>query len=200
MTMSTTTATGRPVLFSIGHSNHSEERFLDLLRQHGIEVLVDVRSQPSSRYNPQFNSGPLKALVEAAGMRYLFMGDQLGGRPDGEGLLDDEGHALYHKMAEAPAFLEGIARLARGVRDYRCAIMCSEEDPAVCHRYLLVTRVIRERGIDVQHIRGDGRLDSDDAISPQDKQGLLFDELEQDSWKSLRSVSPRPQPPSSSES
>jgi uncharacterized protein (DUF488 family) len=195
-----TTSTKPAVLFSIGHSNHSEEKFLDLLKRHEIEVLVDVRSQPSSRYNPQFNSGPLKALVEAAGLRYLFMGDQLGGRPEGDGLLDDEGHALYHKMAESPAFLAGIARLARGVRDYRCAIMCSEEDPAVCHRYLLVTRVMRERGVDVRHIRGDGRLQKDDEVSPQEKQGVLFDELEQDSWKSLRSVSPRPQPPSSSES
>jgi uncharacterized protein (DUF488 family) len=188
------------VLYSVGHSNHTEEKFLGLLRQHEIEVLVDVRSQPSSRYNPQYNSGPLKALVAAAGMRYLFMGDQLGGRPEGEDLLDDEGHALYHRMADAPEFLEGIARLERGVRDYRCTVMCSEEDPAVCHRYLLVTRVIRERGVDVRHIRGDGRLQSDDEIGSKDKQGLLFDELEQDSWKSLRSVSPRPQPPSSSES
>lgn len=195
-----TTSTNRPVLFSVGHSNHTEEQFLELLRQHDIDVVVDVRSQPSSRYNPQFNSGPLKTLVESAGMRYLFMGDQLGGRPEGDDLLDDEGHALYHRMAESPAFLEGIKRLERGVRDYRCAIMCSEEDPAVCHRYLLVARVIRERGVDVRHIRGDGRLESDDQIAPQDKQGLLFDELEQDSWKSLRSVSPKPQPPSSSQS
>jgi uncharacterized protein (DUF488 family) len=190
----------RPVLYTIGHSNHSEQKFLDLLNQQAIEVLVDVRSQPSSRYNPQFNAGPLKVLVEAAGMRYLFMGNQLGGRPEADDCLDDQGHALYHRMAESPAFLAGIARLERGVRDHRVAIMCSEEDPAVCHRYLLVTRVIRDREIDVRHIRGDGRLESDDQIGAPDKQGVLFAELEQDSWKSLRSVLPRPQPPSSSES
>ena len=73
------------------------------------------------------------------------MGDQLGGRPEADDCLDDQGHALYHRMAESPAFLAGIARLERGVREYRVAIMCSEEDPAVCHRYLLVTRVIRDR-------------------------------------------------------
>jgi uncharacterized protein (DUF488 family) len=195
-----TTSTKPLVLFSIGHSNHAEQKFLDLLKQHGIEVLVDVRSQPSSRYNPQFNSGPLQALVKSAGMRYLFMGDQLGGRPEGEDLVDDEGHALYHKMAESPSFLEGIARLEQGVRKYCVAVMCSEEDPAVCHRYLLVTRVMGERGFDVRHIRGDGSLQSNGEVASQDKQGLLFAELEQDSWKSLRSVLPRRLPPSSSES
>lgn len=190
----------RPVLFSIGHSNHTEEKFLELLKQHEIGVLVDVRSQPYSRYSPHFNAGSLKALVESAGVRYLFMGDQLGGRPEGDEFFDEAGHALYYRMAESPPFLEGIARLERGARDHRVAMMCSEEDPAVCHRYLLVTRVIRERGIDVWHIRGDGRLDPDEAIDSPDKQGSLFAELEQDSWKSLRSVSPKHQPESSSES
>lgn len=190
----------RPVLFSIGHSNHSEEKFLELLEEHKIGVLVDVRSQPYSRYTPHFNADNLKALVASAGLRYLFMGDQLGGRPEGNEFFDEEGHALYHRMAESPPFLEGIARLERGARDHRVAIMCSEEDPAVCHRYLLVTRVIRGRGVDVWHIRGDGRLEADEAIGSVNKQGSLFAELEQDSWKSLRSVLPKRPPTSSSES
>jgi uncharacterized protein (DUF488 family) len=188
-----------PVLYSIGHSNHSEERFLGLLQQHQIEVLADVRSQPFSRYNPQFNDSRLKASLTAAGIRYLFMGDQLGGRPGDDELLDDEGHALYHQMAQSPSFLAGIERLERGLRQYRIAIMCSEEDPAVCHRHLLVTKVLSARGTRVEHIRGDGRLDSEDQLRSGEKQGLLFADMEQDSWKSLRSVSPKHQPPSSSE-
>ena len=197
--MSTTSA-NRAVLFSIGHSNHTEQQFLELLRRHEIAVLVDVRSQPSSRYNPHFNAGALKSLVEASGIRYLFMGDQLGGRPEGDEFFDDQGHALYHRMAESPAFLEGIARLERGVRDWRVAMMCSEEDPAVCHRYLLISRVIRQRGIEILHIRGDGHLQPDREVDSQEKQASLFAELEEDSWKSLRSVSPKHRPPSSSES
>lgn len=192
--------TDRPVLFSIGHSNHSDERFLELLNEHEIGVLVDIRSQPYSRYSPQFNAGNLKALVEGAGIRYLFMGDQLGGRPDGDEFVDDVGRVLYYRVADSPPFLEGIARLARGVRDHRVAIMCSEEDPAICHRHLLVTRVIRDRGIDVWHIRGDGRLERDEVIGGPEKQGSLFEELEEDSWRSLRSVSPKHPPPSSSKS
>ncbi|MEX0611682.1 MAG: DUF488 domain-containing protein [Pirellulales bacterium] len=196
----TASSSSRPTLYTVGHSNHSEEKFLDLLRQHGIEVLVDVRSRPSSRYNPQFNDSNLQRALEAAGIRYLFMGEELGGRPEEQELLDEEGRALYHRMAESAGFLSGIERLQRGVSEHRVAIMCSEEDPAICHRHLLVTRVISGRGIDVRHIRGDGRLESEDEIATHDKQGLLFAELEEQSWKSLRSVSPKHRPPSSSES
>jgi uncharacterized protein (DUF488 family) len=195
----TPSSSSRPTLYTIGHSNHSEEKFLELLHEHGIEVLVDVRSQPFSRYNPQFNESNLKRIVESSGIRYLFMGEQLGGRPEGAGFLDEAGHALYHRMAESPAFLAGIERLQRGVAEHRVAVMCSEEDPAVCHRHLLVTRVISRRGVDVLHIRGDGRTQTEDEIAPDEKQGLLFADLEEESWKSLRSVSPKPRPPSSSE-
>jgi uncharacterized protein (DUF488 family) len=78
--------------------------------------------------------------------------------------------------------------------------MCSEENPAICHRHLLVTRVISDRGVDVLHIRGDGRLETEDEIAPKEKQGVLFADLEEQSWKSLRSVSAKHRPPSSSES
>ena len=195
-----TSSSTRPTLYSIGHSNHSEEKFLELLRQHAIEVLVDVRSQPFSRYSPQFNDSNLKRALEAAGIRYVFLGDQLGGRPEGEEFLDDQGHALYHRMAESPVFLAGIERLQRDAGEHRLAIMCSEEDPAVCHRHLLVTRVLSGRGVNVLHIRADGRLETEEQIAPQEKQGVLFAELEDESWKSLRSVLPKHRPPSSSES
>jgi len=197
----TTPSRTRPTLYTVGHSNHSEEKFLELLRQHGIEVLADVRSQPASRYNPQFNDGPLRAAMQAAGIRYEFLGAELGGRPHDESMLDAEGHALYHRMADSPVFLRGITQLEQLTSDERVAIMCSEEDPAVCHRHLLVTRVLGARGsVDVRHIRGDGRLETEDQIAPPEKQGLLFAELEDESWKSLRSVLPKHQPPSSSES
>jgi uncharacterized protein (DUF488 family) len=192
--------TNPPTLFTVGHSNHTEAVFLELLTRHEIGVLVDVRSQPFSRYSPQFNDRYLKATLSESGIRYLFMGDQLGGRPEGDEFFDEAGHALYYRMAESSTFLAGIERLERGVHDHRVAIMCSEENPEVCHRHLLVTRVIREHGIDIQHIRADGRLDSEEKVRPRHKQSLLFPELEQDSWKSLRSVLPKHQPPDSSES
>ncbi len=189
-----------PVLYTIGHSNHDEERFVELLKRHSIEVLADVRSQPFSRYSPQFNRDVLSSMLAGQSIQYLFMGDQLGGRPPGDGFLDDEGHVLYFRVAEADFFRQGIARLKQGIQNYRVAIMCSEEDPLVCHRHRLVARVLHEQGTEVQHIRADGRLETYDDVEPAEEQMMLFGEMEHDSWKSLLSVLPKHLPPNSSES
>jgi uncharacterized protein (DUF488 family) len=192
-----------PVLYTIGHSNHDQEHFCALLLQHEIDVLADVRSQPYSRYTPQFNAEELKTALASHGIRYVYLGDQLGGRPRDPEHYDEEGRALYHRMARSESFLQGIERLNGGTQKYRVAIMCSEEDPAVCHRFLLVSRVMADRGTEVQHIRGDGSLNSQDrvraATDGQRPQNLLFPEMENDSWRSLRSVSPKAAPPNSSE-
>ncbi len=194
----------RPMLFTIGHSNHGQEAFLDLLKMHNIDVLVDVRSQPYSRYATHFNAEPIRQAVTEAGISYMAMGKQLGGRPDDTALYDQEGHVLYRLVAGSPGFLEGIERLEQGIAQYRVAIMCSEEDPAVCHRHLLVGRVMAGRGVDVCHIRGDGRVQSDAELAVEtggdSRQPMLFKEMEKESWRSLRSVLPKPVPPSSSES
>ena len=190
-----------PVIFTIGHSNHTEEVFLGLLARHRIDVLADVRSHPYSRYNPHFNRESLQQAVKGAGVRYLFLGEQLGGRPDDPESYDRAGHVLYWRVAESPVFLEGIERLERGREEYRVALMCSEEDPAVCHRYLLVSRVLTERGVGVEHIRGDGAAQSQrdvDRVSGVG-QGMLFADLERDSWKSLQSVLPKALPNDSSD-
>jgi uncharacterized protein (DUF488 family) len=190
--------TKSPVLYTIGHSNHELENFLDLLRLYRIQVLADVRSQPFSRYTPHFNREVLQSALNSAGVKYLFLGDQLGGRPEGEEFYDAEGHVLYYAVAESPNFLTGIERLLEGIKQYRVAIMCSEEDPAVCHRFLLVTRVLDERGVEIRHIRGDGNLESESAVrrhgKDQRNQGVLFQEMENDTWKSLRSVLPKAAP------
>ena len=182
----------QPNLFTIGHSNHSEETFLGLLRAHLVQVLVDVRSQPYSGYSTHFNYEPLRQAMAAAGIKYLFLGRELGGRPDGDDFYDDEGHVLYGKVAASDLFQAGIQRLEKGISDYRIAIMCSEENPAVCHRQLLVSRVLRKRGVNVLHIRGDGHLETDEEIVARAgsdvHQPLLFGEMETDSWRSIRSV------------
>ena len=192
----------RPI-FTIGHSNHDEQTFLDLLALHEIDVLVDVRSQPYCGYSTHFNQEPLKRAVEARGVRYLFLGRELGGRPEGGVFYDDEGHVLYGRVADSDVFRSGIERLERGRERYRIALMCSEENPLVCHRWLLVARVLRERGVDVRHIRGDGRLQTDDELEADGtdpdapKQKLLF-AGEAPPWRSLRSVSPDRRRPASS--
>lgn len=184
-------------LLTIGHSNHEQAHLIELLRQHEIEVLADVRSAPYSRYTAHFNRDALQSAVKSAGMQYLFLGDSLGGRPPDSDCYDDGGFVLYWRQAETPLFLSGIERIERGREKYRVAMMCSEEDPSVCHRYLLISRVLTERGVAVHHIRGDGQVQSQqrvDQLSGVGQQSLLFSELEQESWKSLRSVLPKAPP------
>jgi uncharacterized protein (DUF488 family) len=198
-------------LYTIGHSSHTLEAFFGLLDAHSIEVVADVRSQPYSRYTPQYNAGALKEAVTAHGLRYSFFGDTLGGRPADEACYDAEGYVRYDKVADSDFFRDGITRLKRGLaKGLRVAMMCSEEDPAVCHRHRLIGRVLAKEGITLLHIRGDGSLQTDADLARTRKereagQSSLFeaDELtdlqEEGPWRSLLSVSPNRAPNHSSD-
>jgi uncharacterized protein (DUF488 family) len=195
----------RRAIPNIGHSNHPIEKFLALLKQHEVEAVADVRSIPHSRYVPQFNSAPLKRSLEAAGIRYLYLGKELGGMPSGKELYDEAGHAMYARIAVSEPFLRGIDRLIEGADKYRVAIMCSEEDPRNCHRHLLVARVLTGRSVEVRHIRGDGSVEPEKDLNRSEEPGgthqteLEFGVRDEESWKSTRSVSPRRRPSSSPE-
>jgi hypothetical protein len=192
-------------VYTIGHSSQPLNRLILLLEKHDIDAVVDIRSYPFSRYAPQFNQPALAEELPRHGIRYVFRGDELGGRPRDNEYYDDEGHVLYWKVADADFFIRGIARLERGIPKYRIALMCSEENPSDCHRRLLIGRVLRERGITICHIRGDGRVQTE-AYSevgpprPQGEQGRLplFEHVGESSWRSVRSVSRRNLRPNSS--
>jgi uncharacterized protein (DUF488 family) len=175
---------------TIGHSSHTAERFQALLREHGVQVLVDTRSSPYSRYSPQFDRETLKETVAAAGVRYLYMGDVVGGRPRDEACYDGEGRVLYGRVAEQPAFQEAVERLERGADEFQLALLCSEEDPAHCHRRLLIARVLMGRGAEVVHVRGDGSVETDDEVARRSGKALveaqagLFGEMEVEMWRS----------------
>lgn len=179
-------------VFSVGHSNHDEQTLLGLLKQHDVQVLADVRSQPYSKYASQFNSEPLKIALSAAGVSYVFLGKELGGRPEGDEFYDAEGHVLYDRLAQSRLFLQGIERIEKGIERYRVAMMCSEENPAECHRYLLVARVLDGRGITVEHLRADGSVQTNEQVrfelTGDGRQQLLFEELKEPAWRSIRSV------------
>ena len=163
----------------MGHSTHPVDELVALLQAKQINVLADVRSQPYSRHNPQFRKEHLRASVEQAGLRYVFLGAELGGRPPEPELYDTKGHARYELVAETERFQAGLARLLTGAASYRVAIMCSEEDPARCHRRLLVTQALTGRGAEVRHIRGDGTVVSEAELSDGEAadsgQAVLFD-------------------------
>jgi uncharacterized protein (DUF488 family) len=186
-------------VMTVGHSNHPLERFLALLRSQGVEVVVDVRSHPYSRFATQFNREALLASLTDEGIKYVFLGRELGGRPEGDGLYDDDGHVLYGRVAQSELFQAGIARLENGLSRYRLALMCSEEDPTDCHRRLLVTRVLNDRGVEVVHVRGDGRVQHECDLH-DGAQGDIFNGFEETAWRSTRSVSPGRAPASSSAS
>ncbi|SRR5258708_5288980 len=192
-------------LYTIGHSSHIREHFLLLLHQYSIEVLVDTRSTPYSRYSPQFDREALRELVAAAGVKYLFLGDVVGGRPKDEDHYDEQGRVLYSKVGKDVEFLRGIERLENGAGEFRVALMCSEEDPAHCHRRLLIGRVLVERGAELLHIRGKGQVETEAELVAKsgkllsDIQGELFSEVHEAKWRSTASVLRKNQQPSSLE-
>jgi uncharacterized protein (DUF488 family) len=177
-------------VYTIGHSSHPAEHFVGLLRGHAIQALVDTRSSPYSRYTPQFDRETLRELVTRAGLKYLWLGDTVGGRPRDESCYDAEGRVLYSRVARQPEFREAAARILRGAEDLRVALLCSEEDPAHCHRRLLISRVLIAEGATVLHIRGDGTLETDADIARQsgkplvEPQPALFGELDDITWRS----------------
>ena len=155
------------MIYTIGHSNHSIEHFLALLQQHDIQALADVRSNPYSRFNPQFNREKLQASLATAGgraasggIRYVFLGEELGARSKDPTVYDEEGRVSYAKLAQTPLFRQGIARLQTGMQQLRIAIMCAERNPLECHRTILVSRELEKLGIPVSHILQDGTLES----------------------------------------
>ncbi len=139
------------IVFTVGHSNHEADAFVALLRQHGIELVVDVRSTPYSRYVPQANRENLARTLESAGIAYRWMGDSLGGKP--EGAVGD-----YDELRASPVFQLGVERLLGLAAQDRTAIMCSEGDHRQCHRHKLITPALLERGARVLHIQRDASL------------------------------------------
>lgn len=151
-------ATQRPV-FTIGHSTHSLEAFVALLRQHEVTALADVRSAPYSRFNPQFNKDALERDLRTHGIRYVFLGRELGARSEDPSCYE-KGRVQYGRLARTDLFRSGIERILRGTSDYRVALVCAEKEPLECHRTLLVARALHEHGVLVQHILADGRAES----------------------------------------
>jgi uncharacterized protein (DUF488 family) len=142
-------------LFTVGHSNHEPEAFLALLRRHGVTAVADVRSSPYSRRLPHFSRSHLEATLRSHGIAYVFLGQELGGRPSDPALYHAEGWADYERIRETEAFRRGVDRVLSGLDRYAVALMCGEEDPLDCHRGLMVTPALKALGLPPRHIRRD---------------------------------------------
>lgn len=149
-------------VFTIGHSTHSSEVFVEMLRDHIVSVLADVRSAPYSRFNPQFNKDLLAQYLTTQGMKYVFLGRELGARSEDPSCYEN-GQVQYARLARTELFERGIQRVIRGAQDHCIVLMCAEKEPLECHRTLLVARALARLGMDVQHIRADRSLESHEA-------------------------------------
>jgi uncharacterized protein (DUF488 family) len=156
------------VIHTIGHSDHSTVELLDLLRRNEITLVVDVRSQPYSRWTHQFNRETLAHDLEEAGLTYRFMGDTLGGRPDDPTLYEPgEERPSYERMEQTAAYRSSIDKLLELAQAEPVALMCSEGDHHHCHRHLLITQTLLAREVKVFHIQPDGTKVSGEPIARQ---------------------------------
>ena len=146
-------------LYTVGHSNQSQEEFLELVKRHDINCIVDVRSVPASKFSPQFNMESLKWYLRTNGIQYLHFGDEFGARRTD--CLDAEGQVNFELAVKTPSFKRGVERLMNGLhKDFHISLMCSEANPLECHRFSLISRYFSDNGLDVQHILKNGELAS----------------------------------------
>lgn len=154
------------VLYTIGHSTQSVEDFINLLKKHHINCVVDVRSTPYSQYTPQFNENDIKYALKKEGIQYIFMGKEFGARRGNKDLYDSSGKLDFEKTTTDGDFIKGINRIKEGLaKGFTIAFMCTEKEPQDCHRCILVGKTFNDMlGIRVENIKIDGSLISQDDI------------------------------------
>lgn len=151
------TSDANPIL-TVGHSNHSLERVIELLEMNSATSVADVRSVPYSRLHPDFNRESLQRALDVHGVRYVFLGRELGARSDDPSCYED-GRVRYRKLAQTELFREGVARVMSEAKCDRIALLCAEKEPLACHRSLLVARELESLGASILHIQSDGSLE-----------------------------------------
>ena len=174
-------------IWSIGHSRSTYAEIEKHLRAHAISAVVDVRTYPSSKMAPEFNKRFLEHNFPQAGIKYFFMGKELGGRPDGDEFYDSEGRVDYRKLSESSIFGQGMTFLDKLAGHERVAVLCSEGKPDGCHRHLLIERASSKLDLEWHHILPDG-ITVQLPIQTESDVNTLFDWGEKDPWKSLLSV------------
>lgn len=152
-------------IFTLGHSNHSIEDFISLLKKHNINCVVDVRSNPRSKYLPHFDKTALKNNLSAAKIQYIHFGEEFGARRTEPKLYDDEGTVDFKKVRDSAVFKSGVERLREGVeKGFTIALVCAEADPLDCHRFAMISYQLDKEGFDVKHILKDNEVKTNDEV------------------------------------
>ena len=141
----------KDIIYSIGYATHTIESFIDTLKKFNITAIADVRSQPYSKFKPEFNRENLKQALINNGIEYVFLGDNVGARIEAPECYKN-GHADYGLISKHPLFQKGLARIVKGIKKYSIAIMCAEKDPINCHRTILICKQLKNNNIQIIHI------------------------------------------------
>ena len=143
-------------VYTVGHSNHTIEFFIELIKSFSISCIIDVRSMPASAYNPQFNKEALQNSLLNEHINYMHFGEEFGARHTDPKLLDTYGKVDFEKVRESALFLSGVDRLKTGLeKGYNISLMCSEADPFDCHRFAMISYYLVRNGFNVHHILKD---------------------------------------------
>lgn len=149
----------KPKIYTIGHSTHEIDYFLQLLKEYDVNCIIDVRSVPASSYNPQYNQEPLKNYLKNHSIAYLHFAEEFGARYGDPDLLDEEGKVDFEKVRNSWSFKTGLERVWEGVeKNFTISLMCSESEPLDCHRFSMVSKALVKEGFDVKHIMKDKSL------------------------------------------
>ena len=151
------------VLYTIGHSRHPIAHFINLLKEHAVTLIFDVRSIPYSRRNPQFNQKTLAERLANEGIAYIFSGKELGAKSPGPDCYVNE-IVQYDLIAARPEFTAGLERIIDKTGEFKPVLLCAEEDPLICHRTILICRYLRGRVNSILHIRGDGSIENNEVF------------------------------------
>lgn len=147
-------------IFTIGHSNLDLGDFVAVLAKREIRIVCDVRSRPGSFRFPQFNREPLEACLASSKIQYEFLGETLGGRPSDPRAYHTDGVVNYEERRKAEDFRTGIDSALELARTSNIVLMCAEEDPLQCHRFLMICPALLDRAATPSHIRRGGELES----------------------------------------
>lgn len=161
------------MIYTIGHSNITQESFFEILKPFKIHLLVDVRSSPYSKFVPHFNRENLKKILKENEIGYIFLGDYIGGKPKDEKYYQN-GKVNYDLIAKSQGYKEGIDKILELNKNQNIVLMCSEEDPYSCHRHNLITQTLTKKGLKVIHIRKEGKTDKITKPDKKDIQTTLF--------------------------
>lgn len=158
----------RPIIYTVGHSTHQLDYFLELLKRYDINCLIDVRSVAASSYNPQYNKENLRNFLKENNIKYLHFAEEFGARHTDPDLLDEEGKVDFEKVRNSWSFKGGVDRIWQGIqKGFTISLMCSESEPFDCHRFSMVSIALEMDGLKVKHIMKDKSLKTNAELENQ---------------------------------